>query len=326
MTKQEKIILLDKWEKERQTFDALKHIVYRCSDCHFKIAVTDKEDPYIQCSVGFHYEYSKTTERYEKIEHTNNKINHSLYLGAPANHICLNCGNALLFSKRKKNKKCDNCNASEIVFWEELTDKVCPICNGKFADGVVFNSNDDYREADWAEDKRELLQAQEKYGIVDKEVCTEEEMRKREEEYTLISRYMSSRFVVESKNNVIYFSCRRSFHLPFSIVVEWDNSMNFGNLVFCSLEFSDEYDTYKEMRLEKEKINRLLQVLDKYKFFSEPNESDRMGFDGSTWNLEVSYGELYKEISVWSPDTGVIYDIGHLLLEYSNPKINGEIY
>jgi len=330
MTKQEKIRLLDewekKWEREREASNSLKHIVYCCSDCHFKIAVTDRNDPYIQCSVGFHYEYDEFTEKYKKVEHINKAVEHYSDIRRLANHVCLNCGKPLSnFSSQRKIRKCNKCGGNEIVFWKELAGKHCPICKGKLDDGIVFNTNDEYSNSNWEEEENELFKAQEKYGIVNKDLYTEEEIRERDEKYPLMKPYMRSRFVVESNSNVIKFSCRRSFHYPFYIIVEWDTNAVFGKLVYCSFVFSEGIDNFKEMLLEKEKIDKLLQILDKYKFFSYPNESAGSGFDGSTWELEVSYEDLYKEISIWSPEKGVIYDIGHLLLAYSNPKIDGKI-
>jgi hypothetical protein len=83
--------------------------------------------------------------------------------------------------------------------------------------------------------------------------------------------------------------------------------------------------SYIAKNLEINKIKELLSILDKYKYFSKPNKIIRHGLDGSRWILEVQIGKLYKEIDVWTPNKGVIYDIGKLLIKYSGAIIN-ELY
>jgi DNA-directed RNA polymerase subunit RPC12/RpoP len=333
MTRIGKIRLLNKVNRNIDKFNRQKHVVYFCSNCGFKIAITDRDDPYIECRVGNYYEYEVSQNEYGKYINDSEKNINGTRWSKPANHICLNCGNSLLFNSNDENKICEECNSKNIVFWNELPGKKCPSCNGTFNDGIVYNTYDEYSESNFKEQVDGLAKAKKKYGIKEDikedikeiKIYTEEERQMMAAESELREKYLDQWYVINNNTNIIKFECSRSFHGPFCIIAEWDNDNSDGKLIFCMRIFSDDEDDYKEIKLENKKIKYLLSVLEKYKYFTKPNQIERYGLDGSTWTLEVQYGKLFKEISVWSPDKGVIYDIGRLLLEYSKPKIN-EIY
>jgi hypothetical protein len=329
MTRLGKIRLLNKIYRDMDRFNRQKHIIYCCSNCEFKITVIDRNSPYIECQVGNYYEYEIDQNEYGKYIKDHEKNINGTSWSKPANHICLNCGNSLLLNINAENKICEKCNSRNIVFWNELPGKKCPSCNGIFNDGIIYNTHDEYFESIFKELVDGLAKAKKKYGIKEDskeiKVYTEEEKQILAVKEALIEKYMDQWYVINSGTNIIKFECSRSFHGPFCVIAEWDNDNSDGKLIFCMHTSSDDEDDYKEMKLENKKIKHLLNILDKYKYFTKPNQIKRFGLDGSTWILEVQYGKLFKEISVWSPDKGVIYDIGKLLLEYSKPKIN-EMY
>ncbi len=322
MTKEEKIGYLDKFYKEFNEYNDGSVYIYICPECKFKIAIFITEDklPSIECFVNYHFEYDEVEQEYEKTYHIYNSKIKDTYMEAKANNICLSCGSPLKFAKNRVNKTCANCGGKDVVLWKDLANKKCPICDGYFNKTIYYKSKKEYNEAGNINYSTKLLEAEQKYGITSRL----SELNRLE---PILKKYSNSYYVVKNPNNVIRFKCYRSFHSRFYIIAEWNDSLTDMKLIYCCLEyFSKEHDKYVEKTLTKEMLDNLLQTLNKYKFFTEPNTSDIDGIDGSTWTLEISIGKQYRELSVWSPENGVAYDIGHLLLEYVNPNIRGEIY
>jgi hypothetical protein len=56
--------------------------------------------------------------------------------------------------------------------------------------------------------------------------------------------------------------------------------------------------------------------------FTEPNEIKNYDLDGSTWYLEIQYNGDYKELNVWQPEYGVVYEIGQKLMQFSGMKLD----
>jgi len=252
------------------------------------------------------------------------KIN-GKYWGRPADRICLNCGKTMDCNDFKKNNSCDICGSTEIIFWKDLPGKKCPSCNGEFTIGIKFNSEDEYTKWNIDEWIEETEKAKRKYGIKEEKTVkeiTEEEKRKFEKENVLVDYFTDQRFVINHKYNVIKFDCHRSFHSDFCIIVEWFKDNEDGYIIFCMRSSEENENRYIASNIEKYKIQRLLEILDKYKYFSKPNKIKRFGFDGSRWTLEVQIKNKYKEIDVWTPKNGVIYDVGKKLIEYSGAIIN----
>jgi len=321
MTRKEKIKLLDKLDKGNNEFNFLKHYVFYCNNCNFRVEVTDRLDPYISCQVGNYYELEINKNR------TKRNINGKLW-SRPANSICLNCGNTLKKEKSALQIKCEECGSENIVFWKDLPNKKCPDCDGKFDVGILFNTRDELIEWDIDEWIEGIAKAKKKYGIKEENIIeklTEEEKRNIEKERILIQYFMNQRYVLNNNYNIIKFDCHRSFHSPFIIIAEWLNEIDDGKIIFCLLYGDKNEKSYIAKNLENCKIKELLSILDKYKYFSKPNKINRWGLDGSRWTLEVQIGKLYKEIDVWTPNKGVIYDIGNLLINYSGAIIN-ELY
>jgi DNA-directed RNA polymerase subunit RPC12/RpoP len=328
MTRQQKIKLLDKIDKDNAEFNALKHYVFYCNTCNFKVEVTDRPNTYISCQVGNYYELEMNRNENRKyvIEYKRN-IN-GIYWSSSANSICLNCGNTVKKENKDDKIYCDKCGSENIAFWKDLPDKKCPDCNGKFDVGIFFNSN--YELIEWNIDEwnEEISKAKNKYGVKEKNTnkeLTEEEKRNIEKKTILFEHFMDERYVLNNNHNIIKFVCNRSFHSPFTIIAEWFNEIEDGKIIFCMYYCGENEKSYISKNLENSKIKELLSVLDKYKYFTKPNKSNRMGFDGSTWTLEVQIGKSYKEIDVWSPNKGGVYDIGNLLINYSGAIIN-ELY
>jgi DNA-directed RNA polymerase subunit RPC12/RpoP len=215
MTRQEKIKLLDKLDKENNKFNTLKNYVFYCNNCNFRIEVTDRPDPYISCKVGNYYEL----EIDKNI--TKRNINGRLW-SRPANSICLNCGNTLQKEKNDCQIKCDECGSENIVFWKDLPNKKCPDCDGKFDVGILFNTSEELREWDIDECIEGISRAKKKYGIKENiiEELTEEEKRNNEKERILSQYFMDQRYVLNNNYNIIKFDCHRSFHSPFTIIAE----------------------------------------------------------------------------------------------------------
>ena len=324
MNKQQKIKLLDKIDKDFEIFNLHKHYVYYCNKCNFKISVTDKSTPHIECQAGNYYEYKLNREKYGiKIIEDDTKINGRLWSG-PADRICLNCGNIMDRNDIKKGNYCNKCKSKNIVLWKNLPGKKCPSCNGKFSIGIMFNTYDEYSKWNIDEWVEEIANAKNKYGIKEETIIkefTEEEKRIFERENILLKYYMDQRYVLNSKYNVIRFHCHRFFHSDFYIIAEWNKINEDGYLIYCMYSCEKNEKRFISKKLDYIKIKRLIEILDKYKYFSKPNNIKRFGLDGSRWTLEIQIEERYKEIDIWTPEKGVIYDIGNLLIEYSEVNI-----
>ena len=328
MTRSQKFKLLNKIDKRKKNFNALKHYVFYCNKCNFKITVSDRPDPYIECKVGNYFEYEVDRNEYGKYISKDDRNINGTFWSKPANSICLDCGNSLVLTQVENNNTCEKCKSKNIVFWYDLPNKKCPACNGKFGPRIIFNTNDELREWDFEESIECLSKTKKKYGIIEEnetKELAEEEKRIIEKEMVLIQYFMNQRYVLDKNYNIIKFDCHRSFHSPFSIIVEWFNECDDGKIIFCMYFCEKNEKTYIAQTIENSKIKELISILDSYNYFKKPNKLDRLGYDGATWTLEVQIDNLYKEISVWSPDEGVIYEIGKLLIKYSGAIIN-ELY
>jgi hypothetical protein len=51
----------------------------------------------------------------------------------------------------------------------------------------------------------------------------------------------------------------------------------------------------------------------------------RVGLDGAEWILEARIGQNYHFVNRWSPDDGLVHDIGMQFIQMSGGKF-GEIY
>jgi len=328
MTRQQKIKLLDKIDKERSIFNNIKHYVFYCNNCNFKVEVSDKPITYISCQVGNYYELEAFRNEYGKCITGNERNRNGIKWAGPANSICLNCGNIVQKTNNDYRIKCDECSSENIVFWKDLPYKKCPTCSGNFDVGIFFNTNEELIEWDIDEWIEGISRAKKKYGIKEENIIeelTEEEKRNIEKERVLLEYFMDQRYVINNNYNIIKFDCHRSFHSPFTIIAEWFNEFDNGKIIFCMAYCEENEKFYIAKSLENFKIKELLSILDKYKYFTKPNKITRHGLDGSRWKLEVQIGKSYKEINVWTPNKGVIYDIGNLLIKYSGAIIN-ELY
>jgi DNA-directed RNA polymerase subunit RPC12/RpoP len=324
MTRLGKIRLLNRIDRENKIFNSQHQIVFLCSNCGFRVVVTDRENPYIACQVGNYYEYDLDPNEYGRyIKKEDENINGTFW-SRPASYICLNCGNTL----DENIEICDVCGSNNIIFWKYIPGKKCPSCNGIFNKGIIFNTHEEYSDYNlnmWIEG---IEKAKIKYGINKTNIIkniSEEEKIKRQELTETIRIYMDQRYIINRNNNIIKFSCHRSFYPFFDIIVEWNTEDEIGNLIFCSLTFDENEVSFKKIDIEYNKIGTLLSILNKYKYFTKPNKIKRMGLDGSRWTLEVQYNNQYKEINIWTPKDGVIYEIGIKLIEYSGVVIK-ELY
>ena len=131
-----------------------------------------------------------------------------------------------------------------------------------------------------------------------------------------------------SDNNVIKFICRRSFHDLFSIKIEWKNNEFMGLFVLNVIpmrSIKEENVKHYVKLIKIEHIEKLLSILEKYKYFEESNYIERHGLDGASWKVQIKIMEKYKELDIWSPDDGVVYDIGKYLISLSDIDL-GQIY
>jgi len=324
MTKAEKIALLEKIEKYPIEDKALRHVMYLCDNCDFKITITDRKKTYISCEIG-----NSAERALLGIENVKNEYSHlfGTYWQGSSDDICLDCGSINIIKRNDSDIFCEYCSSRNVVFWQNLAGKKCPACNFKLSEGKEFDNEkdlDNYGDKLW---KECVAKAMKKHGIeksIIKEMTEEEEkiLKKKIELYQF---YLDSWYVINRNHNIIKFCYQRSFHPEILIIVEWEKEDQDGKLTFVQDMDDDFNNLFKEIKLDNIRIKTLLSILEKYNFFVESNEIDRMGLDGSIWQLEVQHNEQFKEINVWSPKYGVIYDIGKLLIEYSEVEIE-ELY
>ena len=130
--------------------------------------------------------------------------------------------------------------------------------------------------------------------------------------------------VANNINNVIKFKCRRSFENEYAIKIEWKENDRFGIYVFNMVPkrlFLDEDLIHYEKQINLPKIDELLQIIEKYRYFDYHEERGGGGHDGSDWIIEIKLNGKYKKITESSPKRGMIYDIGKYLIDLSDKNL-----
>jgi hypothetical protein len=134
--------------------------------------------------------------------------------------------------------------------------------------------------------------------------------------------------IYESEYNVIKLVCKRSFHDWFSIKIEWQDDEFIGVFVLNRVPMftlKEENYIHYEKQINKGHLDNMLNILQKYKDYENIVLTERHGFDGADWTMEIKINGKYKKFVTWSPDNGIVYELGNYLIKLS--KINlGPIY
>ena len=113
--------------------------------------------------------------------------------------------------------------------------------------------------------------------------------------------------------HVYRFTWLRTFHHPVAVRITANDSG--ASLVAVELNGAGGYEPGTELRRKETSIapselKKVQRALVDAGFSSLTATEDNSGFDGSEWIIEVLDNDQYHVISRWSPQTGVVHEIG----------------
>ena len=123
------------------------------------------------------------------------------------------------------------------------------------------------------------------------------------------------------------FSYFPSFHEQFSIRVDVDADGT-GVLTFSMCDgpinaYGGELIKSATLDLSKEQVNKLIESVDKNRFWDLPTNINKLEPDGSMWIVEGVNDGNYHMVERWSPSDGEIYELGNLFIELSGEEVGG---
>lgn len=299
-------------------------ILYLCSECGLQISFEPKAifsgKPYMT------FNYDNYKDWFEKdpdyIQYSTNYKNTKIgNWSGSTSHICLDCGKGL-FKDELSNS---NCKHENLVEGNELNGKPCPICGTGLNEGINIQGLKEYFSKE-----RELKDIwwniyRERYRVKKTipNIYSEEEIVEQERQSKLIKCYKCDYFVLDNSHNVIRFEFRDSFMSgTFSCVLEWEKEKD-GKITL----FKEFRGVWVEKVINKESINEINYLLNKYNFFNKSFfiENDSIGLDGYTFGVEAKIDNNYKELAIWGIERGILYDVGMLLIQFAG-KTFRELY
>jgi len=126
------------------------------------------------------------------------------------------------------------------------------------------------------------------------------------------------------------FTCLRTFHQPFSIRIEIEEKNQSAKLYFKMADGTGGYEPgqliiNEEINLNAKAIENINQIMKKNNYWKMSFKDNNLGFDGSEWIIEMFKDNKYHAITRWTPEKGAVYDLGKLLINLSEQKID-ELY
>jgi hypothetical protein len=124
----------------------------------------------------------------------------------------------------------------------------------------------------------------------------------------------SYRYVIDSKYDIIKFSCNRSFHGPVMIVIEWDTDYLYYK-IFSNIKLKKE--------LKKSDIMEIIKFIEEKDFFNSNTEDEEkyIQIDGLSWELEIKYKNKYNNIFTTFINKGIVHDIVIFIMQICELKI-----
>jgi len=134
--------------------------------------------------------------------------------------------------------------------------------------------------------------------------------------------YKDYNFILNNLHNAIRFEFQDTFMTQsFNCILEWDDEGK-GKLTLFQM-FTE---IWVEKTIELHDIKQIIDLLVNYNFFEKSFfTKNPIKFDGHTFCLEVKIGKKYKELGIWGVESGVLYDVGMLLLKFAGKSFK-ELY
>jgi len=298
------------------------NILYLCSECGLQIAFEPKVVFSDTPRMDFHYDDYRVWFENDPdfVPFVNNYKNTKVGdWGGHTSKICLDCGKGIFKDEMFET----NCEHNNVVSGNELSGKPCPICGEKLNEGIKINglkvyfSKQSELRNEWWNIYRERYQVKKRMPPR----YTEEEIIEQERREALIKCYECDFFVIDNPQNIIRFEFRDAFMSgTFNCILIWNDSLK-GKLILYR-RFSN---LWVEINIEYEKIEQVINLLDKYDYFKNSFYKENIGLDGYTFALEVKYKDKYKELAIWGIRRGILYDVGMLLIKFAG-KTFKELY
>ncbi|MCL1991986.1 MAG: hypothetical protein FWG66_03450 [Spirochaetes bacterium] len=308
-------------------------ILFVCSQCGLQISFEPRCEKYKTAYMSFDFDdYKKFFENdpdFIPLEYKNRSLQEKTYWSGATNYICLECGEGIgIFKGVLRENACDHSGNGAIVKGSDLGGKPCPVCETALDEGIPTQGFEAY----WAKESELEYQRWEKYRerynvkkpipkSYTKEEIAEQERRNRkalekcyieDEYYVLNSPNNALRYVfnVESLDSTGTFYC----------ILEWDDNFE-GKLTL----FKYFGGVWVEKNIDREQIQAVINLLKKYDYFNKALFKNYQGLDGYTICLEVKYGQEYKELCIWGIRSGILYEMGMLLIQFAG-KTFKELY
>jgi len=318
-TREKKIKLindLNEWERKDKIRLAKRNIIlFVCIECGLQISYEPKTKSNKAERLTFDYDdyivWFKNNPEFKTFENNYKNTNRGNWGGAKK--MCMDCGSGL-FDDENTNKTCLKCGSKNIITGNEICGKPCPICGTKFNEGIKLQGFEAYM-AKQNELKEQWWNIYRERYNVKKPIppnYTEEEKKEIERCESLTKCYEDDYFVINNSNNVIRFEFSDAWMSGFNCVLEWENNKD-GKLTLFR-RFSRELI---EKNIEYEKIEQVIQLLNKYNYFDKKFYKKTFGLDGYTFGIEVKYEDKYKELAIWGIRSGILYDVGMLFLKFA---------
>jgi hypothetical protein len=126
-------------------------------------------------------------------------------------------------------------------------------------------------------------------------------------------------------NNVIRFSYLNDRIDSISIKIKWNkNNVKNGKLKFNMINVNkNENIKYLKKEISNYEISKIIDMINEYDIYNniESEKFVDIGWGGAYWIIEVNINGKYILLNRWSPESGVVYDIGNHMLNLSGKNI-----
>ena len=297
--------------------------LFLCGQCGLKISFEPKEE-HNSAYMSYHYEdfkiFFKNDINFRSFE--NNYKNTKQNWWCPCNYICLDCGTDI----ENAETGCEKCGKGSIVAGSELGGKPCPVCKTPLNEGITIQGFEAYLakeceiDNEWCSIYRERYQVKKPIppNYTKEEIAEENRRNVLKELY-----YLDDTYILNNPRNALRFEFGDSFLSgSFHCILEWDDDTE-GKLILFKYSGS----IWIEKSVEYNEVCRVIELLNKYDYFHKTffKDKNRIKIDGYTLGLEVKFGNKYKELGIWCIKSGILYDVGMLLIKLAG-KTFKELY
>jgi hypothetical protein len=323
----QKLKLINELEKSKIKEDikqAKRSItLFLCNQCGLRIFFEPKKK-HNSAYIGYYYndfhEFFKNNADFKTFE--NNYKNTKLNWWCSCDYICLGCGIYI----ENEETGCEKCGKGSVVAGNELGGKPCPVCGNALNEGITLQGFETYLAKECEIDNEWCSIYRERYQVkkpIPPNYAKEEIAEKKRRKVLKETYYQDDTYILNNSHNALRFEFRDSFlGGTFYCILEWDDGTE-GKLTLLK----SFHDVWIEKSIEYNEVGQIIELLDKYNYFNKTFFIDkkRIKIDGNTFGLEVKLGNKYKELGIWGIKSGILYDVGMLLISFSG-KTFKELY